>query len=974
MDTRNEPELDKLDPALLALLERKQSGGSADVLSPRGQEALERLKGSRHRAASVRRQMKQALAKSLKKLNAGPRLTPPVSRYFGPPVRVGFDAEWVTVPDGKGGRVNEVLCITAELACGARKTSLIFYPRGRTRQDRPTVGQFFQRLISKALKEGTLASMPDRIVAFGHFMRGDLSSFGDFWAAKREFRGLGKTVVSRHGGHRLEGEEGLRLVARDEADDVQDGIEGVPHTPEPVYLRNSEGRAFSVRLRFVDTIKLTPGGKGLAYVGKMIGVPKLDLHRDLGIPDTATEERPECQGMELEARYGKERMDLVFRDFRDQAEEYALNDAKITLAYGLWVEKMAREQFGLKHLPSTLAGISAALVRQKAGGGDALAALMGRETRTEQRFDARTRKFRTVKRDAVSPGLAIYYQMACNAYHGGRNECFYHGPTPVGMWYDYDLPGAYTTALVALRPVDHRRIRQEADPDAFGIDDMGIAWVTFRFPAGTRFPCLPVRAANGGLVFPLEGRQEDRVYACAPEIYLARRMGAEIEIIQGFKAPWCSETRIFEDFTRLVQTKRREFPKKTHAALNELWKEVGNSAYGLTGQGLKDKNGFDPRTMRSQPILQSPLTEPFLAAWATSFIRAVLGEILAGLPDNGTVVTATTDGLLTNVPIERLKLNGPLCSYFADIRERLFGEREVLDPEPKHGARQLISVAVRTTFTALSAPGQELVCAKGSVKPDTASDPVAQNRFMRRLYMDQYIGMKVKHEYLISAREQFTKECDLILAKPERALHMRYDFKRRPVRPRMQALGIRQARVAWESVPWRTLDEAEFARVRVEGWGRERERVFKTLEDYRDWEAYFEASVALRNAAAAAGIKPPFQIRKDNARGILLRLFLQAGRRGAWGVNFPPRELGAIAEAFTEAGFKVTKDDITYAGRRLAPLLAHCVPWVPETRELLAVILRHFPTFDYRMAFAGDDPEAKQSAAHDAASDVLEDL
>jgi hypothetical protein len=955
--TNDIAELDEMDLGLTALLARRRAAGG-DTLSGGERQALERIKGSRTSAASARRRMRKALAKGLKKLKAGPRLMPPAPRYFGPPVRVGFDAEWVTLPDGKGGHVNEVQCITAVLACGGRETSLIFYPRSGKREDRPTVGQFFQRLISKALKEGTLVGMPDRIVAFGHFMRGDLASFGDFWAAKREFRGLGKTVVSRHGGHVLEGEEGLRLVVKGEAEGTPGGTADASSAVEQAYLRDREGRAFSVRLRFVDTIKLTPGGKGLAHVGKMIGVPKLDLHRDLGIPVAATAERPECEGMELEARYGKERMDLVFRDFSVQAEEYALNDARIALAYGQWIEKMAREQFGLKHLPSTLAGISAALVRQLAGGGDALAELVGRETRTEQRFDAQTREFRTVKRDVVSPGLAIYYQMACNAYHGGRNECFYHDPTPVGDWYDYDLPGAYTTALVALRPVDYRRIRQEADPDAFGIDDMGVAWITFRFPAGTRFPCLPVRAANGGLVFPLEGRQEDRVYACAPEIYLARRMGAEIEIIQGFKAPWRSETRIFEDFTRLVQTKRREFPKKTHAALNELWKEVGNSAYGLTAQGLKDKNGFDPHTMRSQPILQSPLTEPFLAAWATSFIRAVLGEILAGLPENGTVVTATTDGLLTDVPIERLKLDGPLCSYFADIRERLFGEREVLDPEPKHGARQLISVAVRTTFTALPAPGQELVCAKGSVKPDTASEPVAQNRFMRRLYMDQYIGMKVKHEYLISAREQFTKECDLIHAKPERALHMRYDFKRRPVRPRMQALGLRQARVAWESVPWQTLDEAEFARVRVEGWSREREKVFKTLDDYRDWEAYFEASMALRNAAAAAGIKPPFQVREDNAGGILLRLFLQAGRQGAWGVDFPPRGLTAIAKTFIEEGFPVTKEDITYAKRRAAPLLAHCVPWVAETRQLLSVILRHFPSFDYRMAFCGDNPES----------------
>src|ERR1700735_4909497 len=136
------------------------------------------------------------------------------------------------------------------------------------------------------------------------------------------------------------------------------------------------------------------------------------------------------------------------------------------------------------------------------------------------------------------------------------------------------------------------------------------------------------------------------------------------------------------------------------------------------------------------------------------------------MPADGTVVTATTDGLLTNVPLERLKLDGPMCTYFADIRERLFGAREVL--EPKHGARQLVSVAVRTTFTGRKADGLELVCAKGSVKPPTRPDPVAQNRHMLKLYLRQYAGMKVAHEQLISAREQLTLEADLIELKPER--------------------------------------------------------------------------------------------------------------------------------------------------------------------------------------------------------------
>jgi len=86
------------------------------------------------------------------------------------------------------------------------------------------------------------------------------------------------------------------------------------------------------------------------------------------------------------------------------------------------------------------------------------------------------------------------------------------------------------------------------------------------------------------------------------------------------------------------------------------------------------------------------------------------------------------------VPLSRLGLDGPLCTYFAGVRQRLFAVREVLDPKPKHRARQLISVAVRTTFTAREADGFDLVCAKGSVKPPTSADPAAQNHHMLRLY------------------------------------------------------------------------------------------------------------------------------------------------------------------------------------------------------------------------------------------------
>ncbi|CAH2603762.1 putative Primer-independent DNA polymerase PolB [Rhodovastum atsumiense] len=900
----------------------------------------------------IRAKMKEQLRQQVALLHHHGSVPPPQSPpYAGPPANVGFDAEWVTWPDGRGGWWNEILCITAVVECGGRYARYMHVPRGPARKDRPTIAEFFEKTLRHAIKAGVLPSMPDRVTVFGHFIRGDLATFLDFWARKREFRGLGKTVVSKTDGHLIEVAPGTDGPRSDSVTDepVQ---EGGWTRPQQLYLRAPDGSRLQVRLRFIDTIRLTPGQKGLTYVGVMNGLPKLDLHDDLGVPRTKASERPECVGRGLPARYGKERMDLVKRDFREAFDAYAFRDSEIALAHGLRMQAFARDQLGLRELPTTLAACAAALVRNLAGGSAPLAAQVGRVFEPRTYFNEAKRTYRKLQshKPIPSPGQSIYYEFARNCYHGGRNECFYHGPSDICPWYDFDLPAAYTTALTALRPIDYDNIRPEFDPAAYGIGDMGFAWITFEFPLGTRFPCIPVRTPSEALVFPRVGHKEDRVFVCSPEIFLAVRMGAKVTIVQGFKAPWKSEERIFEKFTRLVQTRRREFPKDRHRATNELWKEIGNSAYGLLAQGLRDKRVFDPKTMRGQPLEPSALTEPFMAAWATSFIRAVLGEILAGVPSWGTVLTATTDGLLVNVPLDQLSLDGPVCAYFADLRERLFGAREVLDPTPKHGARQLISVAVRTTFTALKADGFEPVCAKGSVKPPTRSDPSAENRFMLRLYLGLRPGMTVVHEQLISAREQLTREADLHGIERTRTLNLRYDFKRRPVRPRMVRLGRRKDRIAWDTDAWESVEQAEFARVRVDGWSRDRQRVFRTMDDYRDWEAYFEASWALKRACEAAGVRT-LQVRQDNAWGILKRVFLQAGRQGLWGIRFQKRGLAAVARLLSEAGFPTGKEDITYAGRRSAPLLAHCVPWVPETRALLKAILAHFPTFEWQLAF-----------------------
>ncbi len=890
------------------------------------------------------RRMRRDQRELLKRLESGDldnHISPPC--YQGPAVHAGFDAEWVQ-RFTHGRPWNEVLCITMVIECAGRYSRFIYTPPGPRREDRPTMAEFVQKALRKAMRERVVLSMPDQLLVFGHFMRGDLATFSDFWAHKREFRGLGKTLVSRREGHDI----GIAPDKPEDSDAPNRGWSGVTHG---VCLRALDRTLWRVRLRFMDTIKLTPGQKGLAYAAELMGKRKLCLHDDLEVPRAAAVERAECAGEGLPAVYGIDRMDLIKRDYPAAFEAYAFRDAEIALEYGLFMRNFVREQLGLDRLPATIAGCAAARIRKLAGGGDALSNLVGRTTVSQMKFNEARRGYVTRKVDRPVTGLGLLWSFAQKFYHGGRNECFYHGPTSVRPWYDFDLPGAYTTALVGLRPLDYEAAYQELDPDAYGIDDMGLAWITFEFPSGTRFPCIPVRGGSNTLFFPLKGGKEDQVFVGAPEIVLARRMGADIKVIQGFKVPWKSDSRIFEPFTREVQSKRREFPKDTHRAFNELWKEVGNSGYGLMAQGLRDKRAFDPATMRSQPVGLSALTEPFMAAWVTSFIRAVLGEILAGVPKEATVISATTDGLLVDVPMDRLKLDGPLCTYFADLREKLFGAREVLDPKPKHGALQLISVAVRTTFTARRLAGYLPVCAKGGVKPPCK--PSTHNKHMLRLYISQ--PKTIVHEQLISAREQLMREVDLISIERTRRLNLTYDFKRRPCDARMVQFGHRE-RVAWDTVPWNTVQEAEFARARLSGWRDKRDHGFYDLRDYEDWSEEIAAALAAKEAGDAVGWAAP-PVRADNAWGVLKRVFLQAGRRGEWGVCFQPRELSAIARMLTDAGFDTGKEDITYAGRRALPLIPHCVALTDRTLALLNVIISRFPTFDYRQVFRVADWE-----------------
>jgi hypothetical protein len=88
------------------------------------------------------------------------------------------------------------------------------------------------------------------------------------------------------------------------------------------------------------------------------------------------------------------------------------------------------------------------------------------------------------------------------------------------------------------------------------MDAATVARVRFEFPAGTRFPCLPVPAV-AGLLFPLAGETT----TTGVELLAARNMGCRITIITALRFEFLEGQHEYAEFTKVIATYRSKFKK-----------------------------------------------------------------------------------------------------------------------------------------------------------------------------------------------------------------------------------------------------------------------------------------------------------------------------------------------------------------------------------------------------------------------------
>lgn len=256
----------------------------------------------------------------------------------------------------------------------------------------------------------------------------------------------------------------------------------------------------------------------------------------------------------------------------------------------------------------------------------------------------------------------------------------------------------------------------------------------------------------------------------------------------------------------------------------------------------------------------------------------------------------------------------------------------------KHEAIQILPMRTRTVATlmidAVTLEKYGMLLAKGSISPPAGTED--RNQFMIDLYFNRTPGQKTMTRPFVSLREQMIHARDVVRLERWTTMNLEHDMKRRPIHPRMEAYPG-GTHLAFDTEAWPTLQDAEMARDIFDEWRETRS--LKTLQDFRDWEDFYIAKRANR-IMRKSGKKAAMQVTETGSVGILVRTFLRAYVREAWGLQ-RTMSYPELAKVLTGLGFKTRKDDVKNGNK--GELVEAMVPRTPRTEEFWRKLI---PLFD----------------------------
>lgn len=814
----------------------------------------------------------------------------------GPYLIVGFDTEFKTP---------EYHVTRDHIITGGAKYRVLSYQFHAKNQDgtewqgicctkhdeRMSIRDFIVFVLGKGVRDHGVRDLPRTIFLVGHFTRADIPAFSDFNNLSQVLQSVRSTFLS-----------------------IDEKI--------TVPLEQDGERIANLQVVLRDTMLLTPqGAKSLKGIGELVGFPKLQLDPD-----------PKRH------RYLIERMDEVRRENWGIYRDYALMDATICVRY---IEKIIHQYeavTGKQKVPVTLTSIGVDLLIKSwkedlhINPNEAIG-----KTLVKSRVFNKQKGYFTKREELVDiEELSHHIPFITECYHGGRNEQYWFGPGLEGDWIDIDLASAYPTAMSLIGKPDWQSIRDSTRLDDYTPTTLGFAWVDFKFPATTRYPSLPVRTDNG-LVFPLEGTS----YCAAPEIVAARNLGCKIKIRKGVIVPTNPEIRIFGDFIKKCVEKRQKAGSKTLEGL--FWKEISNSTYGKTAQGLHKKRVYDMRARDTRPLPPSRITNPCFAAFITSFVRAVLGEVMNSIPPSAMVFSCTTDGFLTNIPESQISAisNGPLARIYSDARRVIAGDSGML--EIKHAIRQPLGWRTRGQATLkkyqhLEDDDKGTVLAKGGIFTKPESETAAQkNDEILDLFFNRTPESVLVVESLTGIRDIVEYDADLVPKDINKRLSMEYDWKRQPTD---RAISDQYNHIYFATRPWKTVEQFKTVRDLWEDFTKGSPKCIKNLDDFDAFADHIECK----------GLDPGKgkYLRKENPDVNRLRQSLcEAWQHSEAGMAKSPKMTARqFAEILSSIGIPCKRSDVENGKKK--PFQPNACPPTAKARTLLEQLKRYFPKLQKR--------------------------
>jgi DNA polymerase type B, organellar and viral len=771
------------------------------------------------------------------------------------------------------------------------------------------LGEFLTFVVAKGISSGAIKHVPTSIILVGHYNRADLTMFEERKDVLKRLKNIRKSFIA--------GRSPLKFRYE---------------------FSKEENDFIELNVSVQDTILLAPAGKkSLAQIGTLVGCAKKTLSDD-----------PEIE------RNLKKNMACVLENDWELFKEYAIADAEICVRYYKKINQLYRSLIEDHVAPATLSSIAVNMLLSEWENSSAnINEMVGKEVVKDKVFNKKYWQYKTKKSTVYLEQTSWFVDFTTECYHGGRNEQMWFGASREDSWTDYDLTSAYPTAMATIHLPDWQAIWPTTKIEDLLSTQMTFACVDFVFADNVRYPALPVRSENG-IIFPLSGRS----YCASPEIKLAIELGCKITVVFGLVIPQKSEQLVFFDFIKKTIGKRAEANTDIEKA---FWKELTNSAYGKTAQGLRNKRVYNLYEEDMEDVSESKITNPYFAAYITSFVRALVGEIINGIPQDKMIFSVTTDGFITNSTDQEIAKasQGPIASMFRDARRQLAGSDEILSE--KHSVRQVLGWKTRGQATLKRRPSDgdfdyAPVLAKGGIKPPFYEETVEQqNDYIVDRFLNRKAGEKFPLTTFTTVREMIVSDADLVSKIAHRATNMEYDFKRQPTALEMTKTEFRGKQfehLAFATKPWETADQ--FKKVR-EMWDnyylRTNRKPLKSIKNYETFARIAEERSQL------TGRRGKYLSQKSN-RSLrrLQRDICRAFKHGRAGFaeygHLTATDLASYLNesGLTEHGVKTTRATVENGSKELFE--PNSTPRTPEVLEIVENLEALFPAIDWKLLLA----------------------